>query len=33
MELSYISGENFQARKLKKPHSEKMPYISGNGTF
>ena len=45
IELSYISGNGnpkkllifqevtFRARKIKKKHSEKTSYISGNGTF
>ena len=30
---SYISEGNFLSSKNKKTHSEKMSYISGNGTF
>ena len=30
---SYISVSNFPTSKNKKTHSEKMYYISGNGTF
>ena len=29
----YISKSNFTSSKNKKNHSEKMSYISGNGTF
>ena len=29
----YISRSNFTSSKNKKNHSEKMSYISGNGTF
>ena len=33
-ELSYISGSSFQSLKSKlKKDSEKISYISGNGTF
>ena len=30
---SYIPGSNFPSFKNKKIHSEKVSYISGNGTF
>ena len=45
MEISYTSGNGkhkkllifqkvtFQARKIKRTYSSKIPYISGNGTF
>ena len=32
-ELSYIPGENFQARKMKKTHSQNVSYFSKNETF
>ena len=33
IERSYILGRNFPSSKNKKTNSEKICYISGNGTF